>query len=103
MEEYNNTAISSLIQLKYWINIDIRDEVESQKYSDLIDNDVTILKNGDNPSLTLNKYADIRNKLSKLGQLQTDITRSNISQEWKNTLTVIKAASKFKKLINLKK
>lgn len=93
MEEIVNDGIVSLQNMKHRVNIDIRDKELVEKVLNNIDKDIEILKQGGD--ISFDKYADIRNKISKLGQFQSAITESNVSKEWENTILTLEAVTKF--------
>ncbi|VVU95656.1 hypothetical protein CPAV1605_1409 [seawater metagenome] len=95
MEKMQNDAIVSLENMRHWVNIDISDKKKAKKISEEIENDIQILKN--NGQVSFDKYAEVRSQLSNLGQFQSWIAETNVSQEWKNTLTVLEAIAEFKK------
>ncbi len=96
MENNFNDKIVSLDNMRHWVNIDIKDKKIANKISNQIEEDINIIKQGG--QITFDKYAEIRSQLSNLGQFQSWIAESNVSKEWKNTISTLEAIGKFKKL-----
>tara|TARA_A100001015_G_C14612236_1_gene564651 strand:- start:62 stop:334 length:273 start_codon:yes stop_codon:yes gene_type:complete len=87
MENNVEDQVKSLKNLLKWIKIDIHDKKLLKYYEIEINKDINLIEN--KKTISFSKYAEIRSKLSKLGQLQCLMTQTTVNQEWNDIIEAL--------------